>query len=139
MISTELLIYCLLFAGGYLAVVSAALEGISKVLKLTNGIPDEMLEKMGVVWFIMTFIIELMFFVVIPALAFGFFDAILPLASVRTALAIALCAFTLGGLPLIMGLSVRIKLPIPFLVFSLLGLLVKLGGCLAIVGYLYSL
>ena len=72
-------------------------------------------------------------------LAFGFFDAILPLTSVRTALAVALCAFTLGGLPLIMGMSVRIKMPIPFLIFSLLSLLIKLGGTMAIIGYLYSL
>ena len=90
-------------------------------------------------WFFMTFVIELMFFVVIPTMAFGFFDAILPLTSVRTALAVALCAFTLGALPLVMSLSVKVKLPIPFLIYSLFGLLIKLGGTLAIIGYMYSM
>lgn len=139
MISTELVLYTLLFAGGYLVIISLVLEAVGKGLQISQGIPAEMAEKMNVTWFVMTFVIELMFFVIIPVLAFGFFDAILPLTSVRTALAVALCAFTLGALPLVMGMSVRIKMPIPFLIFTLVGLLIKLGGTMAIIGYLYSL
>ena len=139
MISTELVLYTLLFAGGYLVIISLVLEAVGKGLRISQGIPAEMAEKMNVTWFVMTFVIELMFFVIIPVLAFGFFDAILPLTSVRTALAVALCAFTLGALPLVMGMSVRIKMPIPFLIFTLVGLLIKLGGTMAIIGYLYSL
>ena len=54
-------------------------------------------------------------------------------------MASALYVFTLGAAPVLMGLSVRVKMPMSFLLFLLLAYLVKVGGTLAIIGYLYSL
>ena len=82
---------------------------------------------------------EGLFIVVIPAIGYNFFYLVVPLSGIRAGMAAALFAFILGSSPALMGLSLRIKLPMPFLLFTLLSLLIKLGGALAIIGYLYSI
>jgi hypothetical protein len=139
MVSTKLLIYCLLAAAGYLLVISIVLEGLGRKLKLDAGVPESLVEPFGWSWFIMNFMMEGLFFVAIPTLAFAFFYFILPLTGVRAGMAAALFSFTLGAAPILMGLSVRIKLPMPFLLFLLLSSLVKVSGTLSIIAYLYSL
>ncbi|MCK4301521.1 MAG: hypothetical protein KAW91_02045, partial [candidate division Zixibacteria bacterium] len=85
------------------------------------------------------FAMEFLFFVGIPTFAYNFFQVILPLSGVRPGLAVALAAFTLGAVPVVMGLSARIKLPMLYVLYFLFGLLLKLSGALVIIGYLYSL
>jgi hypothetical protein len=82
---------------------------------------------------------EFLIFVVIPTVAFGIFSIILPLTGVRTGLAVALAVFTMGALPAVILLSLRLRLPMVYLLHYLLGILIKLAGALAIIGYLYSL
>ena len=139
MVSTTLLVYCLLAGAGYLFLVSLLLEGLGRKLKLEAGIPGELAEPFGWPWFLMNFTMEGLFYVAIPTLAFAFFYFILPLTGIRAGMAAALFAFTLGAAPILMGLSVRVKLPMPFLLFLLLSYLVKIGGTLSIIAYLYSL
>ncbi|MFQ6007557.1 MAG: hypothetical protein ACE5K8_01265 [Candidatus Zixiibacteriota bacterium] len=139
MISVELVLYCLVVAGLYLLVLSALLEFIGKKLGIPRGIPTELLEPIGVSWFLLSYVMELLFFVIIPTFAYSFFYVIVPLSGIRAGMAGALSAFTLGAVPALMGLSVRIKLSMLYLLYFLLGLLLKMGGTLTIIGYLYSL
>jgi len=76
---------------------------------------------------------------VIPTLGYSFFYLIIPMAGVRGGLAVALIAFSLGVVPILMILSLRIRLPMLYLLFLMLTQIIKLGGALAIIGYLYSL
>ena len=82
---------------------------------------------------------EFLFFVTIPTVSYSFFYLIVPFSGIKAGMAATLFAFTLGAVPLVMSLSVRLKLPMQYLLFLLLSYLVKLGGSLAIIAYLYTL
>jgi len=138
-ISTNLLLWCLAAAGVYLLLISAALDFVEKRMRVTQGIPSSMLEAGGLMFFVMNFIMEALFYVAIPSIVYGFFYTILPLSGVRAGLAAALFAFVLGAAPLAVRLSVRLKLPTQFVLFMLVSHLFKLGGSMAIIAYLYSL
>ena len=139
MISRELLIWCLGCGSAYLLALSLLLDLAEKKLRLTEGIPAELLEGEGVAFFVMNFVMEALFYVAIPSTAYAFFYQLLPISGVRAGLAGALFAFVLGTAPLAMRLSVRLKLPMPYMLFLMVSHLLKLGGSLAIIGYLYSL
>ncbi len=136
---SSLLIACLIIAGIYLLAVSLILYLIEKKMQLASQIPEDMKENFTFGWFIVNFIMEFMFFVAIPAMAFGFFYVILPLDAIRAGMAIALTALILGAVPFVMGLTMRIKFPLPFILFNLLSYLLKASGAVIIIGYLYSL
>ncbi|HPC10862.1 MAG: hypothetical protein QUT27_04080 [candidate division Zixibacteria bacterium] len=138
-INMTLMAYCLIAGGVYLLVVTLAHEWLGRKLDMAKGIPPAQREAWGPAAFVVGYVMEGLFFVAIPTLAYSFFTAVLPLAGIRTGLALALTGFVLGGVPAIMGLSLRVRLWMPHLLYFLLGLLLKLGGCLAIIGYLYSL
>jgi hypothetical protein len=87
----------------------------------------------------MNFVMEFLFYVVIPTIIFSFFYVVIPLSGIRAGLAAAVLAFLLGATPVLMGLSVKIKLPMPLVLFGLLSHLIKLGGAMALIGYLYSI
>jgi hypothetical protein len=98
-----------------------------------------MVEKITVGWWILLLLMEFLFYVTIPTVSYSFFYLVVPFSGIRAGLAATLFAFVLGAVPIAMGLSVRVKLPMPYLMFMLLGYLLKLGGALAIIGYLYTL
>lgn len=139
MISVGLMVACILAAGTYLLAVSIVLQLIERRFNFARGVPPDLLETTGWVWVGMTFLMELMFFVVIPTLAYSFFYVLLPFSGLRAGMAAALFAFVLGATPAIMGLSVRVKLPMPFLLFVLFSILVKTAGCMIIIAQLYAL
>jgi len=139
MISFELLLYCVLAAGAYLLSMSLLLDWLERKLKLSSGLPEEMVETTGVSWTLTNFTMELLFYVAIPMIVYSFFYYLLPFYGVRAGIASALFAFGLGAVPAMIGLAVRIKLPMPYLMYILFSILLKLIGCLAIIGYLYTL
>lgn len=139
MINKTLLFYALLSAGGYLLIISLLLEFVSKKLSLDKGLADELKEETGIGWFVMNFIMELLFYVAVPTIAYSFLYIILPFEGIKAGMATALLALVIGATPIVMGLSVRIKLPLPFLTFFLLSYFIKLAGSLVIIGYLYTL
>ena len=139
MISYNLMFYCFAVSGVYLLVVSIVLGLVEVSLKLNRGLPKEMVEDSNLGWFIMNFVMEFLFYVVIPTLIFSFFYVVIPLSGIRAGLAAAVLAFLLGSTPVLMGLSVKIKLPMPLVLFGLLSHLIKLGGSMALIGYLYSI
>jgi hypothetical protein len=126
-------------AGAYLLLLSLLLDYIERRLKLTAALPQELLETTGVTWTLTNYMMELLFYVAIPTIIYSFFYYLLPLYGVRAGLALGLFAFALGAAPTLMGLTARVKLPMPYMLFLLLSILLKLIGCLAIIGYLYTL
>ncbi len=139
MISRELLIWCLGCGSAYLLALSLLLDMAEKKLRLTEGIPAELQESAGIAFFVMNFVMEALFYVAIPSTVYAFFYQLLPVSGLRAGLAGALFAFVLGAAPLGMRLSVRLRLPMPYVLFLLVSHLLKLGGALGIIGYLYSL
>lgn len=137
--SSELLAWCLIGAGGYLLVVSVLFYTLERKLRFVQAIAPELSEETGMVWFFMTFVMELLFFVAIPSLAYGFFAFVLPFAGIRAGMAAALYAFIVGIAPSFMSLSVRVKIPLSWLLFIMLGMLCKLTGCLVIIALIYGL
>ncbi len=139
MMSLSLLFYCLVCAGAYLLVLSLLLDYLQHKLKLAHQIPSQLIEPAGLGDSLVNFMMEFLFFVAIPTIVYSFFYFLIPLSGIKAGLAAALFAFVLGAAPAIMGLSVRVKLPMPYLSYMMLSLLLKLGGSLTIIAYLYSL
>ena len=137
--SYNLMFYCFAVSGIYLLVMSIVLSLVEVSLKLNRGLPKELVEQSNLAWFIMNFVMEFLFYVVIPTIIFSFFYVVVPLSGVKAGLAAAVLAFLLGAVPVLMGLSVKIKLPMPLVLFGLLSHLIKLGGAMALIGYLYSI
>lgn len=137
--SNKLLLYSILASGAYLVLVTVGLELVGRAIGVARRVPRELTQPVGSGWLVMNFILEFLFFVVIPALAYTIFASMLPLTGIRTGLSIALAGFGLGALPAILGLSIRLELPMAYLLYYLCGILLKLGGSLAIIGYLHSL
>ena len=133
------MLYCLISGGVYLLIATLVLELISKKTKLLSGIPSAIIEEGGGIWLVLFFIMEFLFFVTIPTVSYSFFYLIVPFSGIKAGMAATLFAFTLGAVPLVMSLSVRLRLPMQYLLFLLLSYLVKLGGSLAIIAYLYTL
>ena len=139
MISMKLIFYCLSIAGIYLLAMTIILELISRALKIPGYIAGELLEDQTFSWLFMHFVMDYIFFAVIPTFAYSFFYVVLPLSGIRIGLSVALLAFVFGMVPIIMGLSIKIKLPMPYLLYYLLSGFLKLTGAVVIIGYLYSL
>lgn len=139
MISAGLMLASMAAAGAYLLVVSIVLHLVERQFNFSRGVPPELLETTGWLWIGMTFLMEIMFFVVIPTLTYSFFYVLLPFSGIRAGMAAGLFAFVLGATPALMGLSVRVKLPMPFLLFVLFSILLKITGCMIIIAWLYSL
>ncbi len=139
MISFELMLYCVLMSGAYLLTMSFLLDWLERKLKLSSGLPEEIVETTGVGWTLANFTMELLFYVAIPTIVYSFFYYLLPFYGVRAGIASALFAFGLGAVPALIGLAVRVKFPMPYLMYLLFSILLKLIGSLAIIGYLYTL
>ncbi|MEW5995320.1 MAG: hypothetical protein AB1744_13140 [Candidatus Zixiibacteriota bacterium] len=139
MISTKLLLSCLAAGGAYLLVSSLVLEVVGRALKITRGLPGELTIGSGWTAIALQLAFEFFFFVAIPTLAYAFFYFLLPLVGIRAGLAAALFAFSTGAVPALVGLGLRLNFSMLYLLFALFSLLVKLGGCLSLIGYLYYL
>jgi len=133
MISFSLLLYCAVAAGGYLLAVSAILELVERRLKLTTGLPEGIVEPFGFAAMLTNFVLEAMFFVVVPTLVYSFFFYLIPFTGVRAGMAAAVFAFALGVIPAVLGLTLRVKLPAAYVLFVTFSLLVKVSGCLIII------
>jgi hypothetical protein len=139
MVSVGLLLACIGAAGVYLLAISILLQQVEGRMGFARGVPPDLLETTGWVWIGFTFIMELMFYVIIPTLAYSFFYVVMPFSGLRAGMAAGLFAFVMGATPALMGLSVRVRLPMPFLLFLLFSVLLKVCGCMILIGWLYSL
>ena len=139
MVSWKLIVYCIAAAGVWLFVASLLLDLIARALRLASSVPADLVEKTSPALTLANFVMELIFYVGIPTMAYSFFYFLIPLSGVRAGMAAALMAFGLGAVPTVMSISLRLRLPAPYLLYVLLSVLIKLGGSLSIIAYLYSL
>ena len=139
MINTTLLLYCILAGATYLMLFSLLAEYLIRKLQLLHGVPKDMIEESGSAWFFLNYLMEFLFYVVIPSVGYGFFYLVMPFEGIKAGLAAGLFALIMGAIPVIMILSVRIKLPMTYLTYLLLTYYLKLAGSMAIIGYLYNL
>ncbi len=139
MVSYRLLLSCLVVGTAYLAAISFALDALERKLRLTADIPASLLEQDGLTSTIVSLLMETLFYVVIPALGYSFFYLVIPFSGIRAGFAGALLALVIGSAPVVMRLSVRLKLPLSYLLYLVLSHFLKLAGTLALIGYLYAL
>jgi len=139
MMTSKFLLYAILYSGLYLLAISVSLHLVEKWLRLRQAVRTELLEPVTLGWVLTNFIAESVFYVLIPTLAYAFFYFVLPFSGMRAGISASLFAFTLGAVPLLMSLSLRVKLPMPYLLFILFAHLLKLSGCLIIIGLLYTI
>jgi len=139
MISTTLIVYCLVAGGVTLVAVTFLHELLGRYIRVSRDMPAAIMEPTSVGWFFLNYVMEYLFIVAVPTFAYSIFVVVLPLSGIRPALAAAVLAFTLGAVPGVLALSVRVKLSMVYLMYILFGVLMKLAAVLAIIGYLYSL
>jgi len=137
--SLQLALWCLTAGAVWLIASTLALNLLGDRLKVARAIPSELKEPANWGWHVLNFVMEFLFFVAIPTAGFSLFGLFLPFAGIRAGVAVALVAFALGAMPAIVGLSVRLNLAMPYLLFWLFTLLVKLMGALILIGWLHSL
>jgi hypothetical protein len=135
----ELIVYSLIAGAVWVLIISFLYERIARSPIFASGLPESLVEKTDISLFFLQYLIDLLFYVAIPTLGYGFFAIIFPLAGVRPALAAALALFAIGMLPMTISLTSRIKLQLPFLLLYLFANFLKMAGTLAIIGWLFSL
>ncbi|SYZ74659.1 membrane hypothetical protein [Candidatus Zixiibacteriota bacterium] len=138
-VSFELLGYCLLLGAIYLILVDLFWGWLESKAPLFGRFPRELIEPKTIGLFVSSFIIEFVFLVLLPAVVYGWFYIIIPFSGVRGGIAVALFLVMFGMLPLSILLLFRIRIPVVYVLFQLLGLTIKVSGVLVIIGYLYSL
>ncbi|HSH00471.1 MAG TPA: hypothetical protein VLB27_10495 [candidate division Zixibacteria bacterium] len=139
--TAELFFYSMLAGGGYLLVVELALAPIERALDRAGLWDDfpERLRKVRRTISLNDYITQLALFVALPAALYSWMYLMLPLEGARQGVAIALWTVLIGGAPMGFMIGSRARIPAAALVYLLLTHLVKLAGCLAILGYIFSL
>jgi len=138
-VSFKLLAYCIVLGGVYLIIIDFLWNKFESVVPTLRGFPKELIEDKNAAWFVSSFIIEFIFFVLLPAVVYGWFYTVLPFSGIRGGIAVGLYLFLFGIVPLATLVMFRIKIPANYFLFLLLGIFVKILGAMSIIGYLYSL
>lgn len=138
-LSYALILYAVLLGGAYLFLVDLAWYKLERVVPVFDSFPDELIEHRNWALFAYCYIVELIFFVFIPSFVYYWFYSVLPVSGFRGGVAVGLFLFLLGFVPYAILILFRIKIPVVFLLYQSTGLLIKIVGSLAIIGYLYSL
>ncbi len=134
-----MLLWCIIVGGIYLLVIDLLWNAFERVVPVFKNFPKELVDAKGVVWFVSNYIVEFIFFVLMPAVIYGWFFAVIPFSGIRGGLAFALLLIVFGMIPFAILISFRIRLPVLFILYQILGMVIKIFGTLAIIGYLYSL
>jgi len=137
--SFKLLVYCLLFGGIYLLIIDIIWGKLEKIVPTLGTFPRDLVEEKNFAWYFYNFIVEFIFFVMMPAVIYDRFYAIMPFSGIRGGIAVGLFLFVFGMVPFAILHIFRIKLPAVYLLYNLLGMMLRIIGTLTIIGYLYSL
>ena len=139
MITFRLLFYSMISGLIYLIIIDTIWHKLEDKVPVLVNFPKELIDTGNLSWFISNLIIEFIFFVMMPTVIYDWFYTVLPFWGIRGGIAVALYVFMLGMVPFAILIIFRIKIPALFVLFYLAGLLVKVLGCMAIIGFLYSL
>lgn len=138
-VSFELLGYCLLAGGIFLILFNLLWNRLENHLPVLTGFPYDLVETKTAGWFISCFTVEFIFLVFLPALVYGWFYTVIPFSGARGGIVTALFVFLIGITPYALLILFRLKIPVVYILYQLLGIFIKLVGSLIIIGYLYSL
>lgn len=138
-LSFKLLIYSLLSGGLYLILIGLIWNRLERYVPTLEHFPKHLVEEKSGGWFFYNIFIEFIFFVFIPSVVYHWFYAVIPFSGIRGGVAVGIFLFVMGIIPFGILILFRIKLPVVYLLYQSMGLMFKIIGALAIVGYLYSL
>ncbi len=131
--------YCLVCGGAYLLLVDLIWNRLESFIPTFKNFPNELVEQKNFGWFLSSLIIEFIFFVLMPAVIYDRFYTVLPFSGIRGGISIGLFLFLFGMVPLSILILFRIKIPAVYMLYKMTGMLIRIVGTLAIIGYLYSL
>lgn len=135
----ELIAYCIIAGGVYLLLFDLFWSFLERFIPTFAEFPKELVEQKTFSWYFSNYIVELIFFVLMPAVVYGWFYSVLPLSGARGGMAVGLYLFFFGMIPLAMLILFRVRIPAVYILYKLAGLFFKVVGTAAIIGYLYNL
>lgn len=138
-VSFKLLGFCIVVGAVYLIILNFVWNRLEKFIPTLKGFPKELIEEKNTAWFVSNFIIEFIFFVLLPAIIYGWFYTVLPFSGLRGGVSVGLYLFLFGIIPVTTIIMFRIKIPAVYFLYLLVGMFFKVMGSMAIIGYLYSL
>lgn len=138
-LSIKLLMFCIVCGGVYLLLVDLIWSKLESFIPTLKNFPKELVEQKNFGWFFSSFIIEFIFFVLMPAVIYDRFYTVLPFSGIRGGVSIGLFLFIFGMIPLSISILFRIRIPAVYMLYKMMGMLIRVVGSLAIIGYLYSL
>lgn len=136
---SKLLTYCLISGATYLLIIDLIWSKLETFVPTLENFPKDLIDPKSLSWFVYSFIIEFVFFVLMPSVIYNWFYAVMPVSGVRGGAAVGLLIFLFGMVPFAVLLLFRIRIPVVYLLYQLLGLFIKIVGAMIIIGYLYSL
>jgi len=138
-ISFKLLTYCLIAGGIYIILVDLLWNWLERKIPMFDGFPRDLLESKSLSWFVSSFVVEFVFFVLMPSVLYGWFYTVIPFYGIRGGVATGLYLFLFGMVPLAILLMFRVRLPGVYVLYLLAGMMIRVIGAMAIIGYLYAL
>lgn len=138
-LSFELTTYCLISGAIYLLIVDLVWNRLESFLPTSGDFPPGFFEQKSLSWFASCFIVEFIFLVLMPTAIYDRFYMVIPFSGIRGGVSVGLFLFMFGVAPFAILLLFRMKLPAVYVLYQVLGMLIRIIGALAIIGYLYSL
>jgi len=138
----KLLFAALISCAFYLSIIQIALNALERKLiqkGLWSGEIKDLEESPPRVMSMTQLIVDIAFYAATPLMVYGVLYLMIPFEGVRAGIGIALGCVAISAAPLLMTISLRTKFPVPALFFLALSQLVKLGGSLTLIGFLYTL
>jgi len=135
----RLVVYCFVYGAIYLAIIDIVWGYIERFIPTFAHFPKELVERKTISWYFSSFIVEFIFFVLMPAVVYGWFYSVIPFSGLRGGMAVGLYLFFFGMIPLAMLILFRIRIPAVYILYQLVGLFIKVVGAATIIGYLYNL
>jgi len=138
-ISTTLLAYCLAIGAVYILIIDILFGWGERFVPSLANFPPHLMEARTTSWYFSCFVIEFIFFVMMPAVVYGWFYTVIPFSGFKGGMTAGFYVFFFGMIPLALLTLFRIKIPAVYMLYQLVALFFKVLGALAIIGYLYSL
>ncbi len=128
---TRIILMTFLYGAVPLVVVTLIQAVFESALGLNRMLDKDRRENKGFSLYFMQLISDLLFFVVLPALAYFWLYPVMPFTGFRAGVAIGIGAYVLGSLPYALNLSLRIKMPAALMLSTLFFNLLKITAALA--------
>ena len=130
----KIIVYTIALGTAPLIAINIVQLIIEKIIRVNADIKDEYNVRYSGV-FMVQFLVDVLFFVVIPTLAYYWLYPVLPFVGYKAGIAVGIAAYILGSLPYAIQLSLRLKIPAILVVTTLFFNLIKLSAALGVITY----